>query len=77
MLCVCVTSMFGCYFESRTWLLEMDMKGEGLEEVPNLYCRLILLFPPKQYFFATFLKPLDITISIHEGGMIASSSIPG
>lgn len=29
LLCVCVTSMFGCYFQSRAWLLEMDMKGEG------------------------------------------------
>ena len=26
---LCVTSMFGCYFQSRAWLLEMDMKGEG------------------------------------------------
>ena len=29
LLCVCFTSMFGCYFQSRAWLLEMDMKGEG------------------------------------------------
>lgn len=73
---LCVTSMFGCYFQSRAWLLEMDMKGEGRNNY--LICT-VGWFSSflRSNFFPILLKPLDITFSIHEGGMIASSSIPG